>query len=251
MNKLQSILVTFALYLSMSCYVAACEIKFRVQPYPPFSIQNADGSWGGLDMDYAKMLLNKIECQIKPVRVPWGRGLEMLRVGSLDLMVNVTKTPEREKNYYFVGPQRVEKIRLIGLKDGIEPIDSWAKLANTEARYMRQIGAFYGDRFEQLIADSERFKGELIELPDNRIRLRLLQKHRVMGVFSEELYADHSAANLAQPDLLFKHPLIIQQTPVYFAFSKFSVSEQQINKIRAAFSAISQTKQYKAVGQGQ
>lgn len=171
----------------------------------------------------------------------------MLRVGSLDLMVNVTKNPEREKLYYFVGPQRIENIRLMGLKGAIEPIDSWEKLGQSEARFMRQIGAYYGAEFEQFISDKTRFKGELMELSDNRIRLKLLQKNRVAGVFTEELYADYSLANVAQPELFIKHPLIIQTTPVYYAFSKASVSEQQIAQIRAAFQVLSKTKQYKAL----
>lgn len=251
MNKFKWCLVGAVLYVSVLSYATACELKFRVQPYPPFSVQHADGTWGGLDMDYAKLLANQAGCEIVPVKAPWGRGLEMLRVGSLDLMVNVTKNPAREKLYYFVGPQRIERIRLMGIKGAIEPIDSWEKLANTQARFMRQIGAYYGDHFEQLIADKNRFKGELIELSDNRIRLKLLQKNRVAGVFTEELYADYSAANIAQPDLLYKHPLIIQNTPVYFAFSKQSTSEQQIAKIRAAFDIVSKTTQYKALGLGQ
>lgn len=227
-----------------------CEIKFRVQTYPPFSIQNADGSWGGLDMEYAKLMADEAGCTITPIQVPWGRGLEMLRVGGLDMMVNVTRNAEREDKYYFIGPQRIELIRLMGIKGAIEPIDTWEKLAATEARYMRQIGAYYGEQFEQLVADKTRFKGELIELPDNQIRLQLLQKNRVAGVFTEELYADHSTASIEQPELLIKHPLIIQNTPVYYAFSKQSVSETQIKQFREIFERLSKTKQYKALGQG-
>ena len=115
---------------------------------------------------------------------------------------------------------------------------------------MRQIGAYYGEQFEQLVADKMRFKGELLELPDNQIRLQLLQKNRVAGVFTEELYANYSTANIAQPELLIKHPLIIQNTPVYYAFSKQSISEAQIKQFHEIFERLSQTKQYKALGQG-
>jgi len=216
-----------------------CEIKFRVQTYPPFSMENSQGQWHGLDIDYADALVQQSGCTLVPVKAPWGRGLELLKKGDIDLMVNVTKNPERAQHYYFFGPQRIERIRLFGIKGASQSIDSWDKLANSKLTYMRQIGAYFGERFENLMTKKGGgFQGKLIELPDNQIRMQLLQRRRVAGFFTEELYADYTRLGMENPSLLHKHPLVIHQQPVYYAFSKASISKAQIAKIRLAYQAL-------------
>ena len=99
MNKISfSCLALCFFYSSLfgfSLQANACEMKVRVQAYPPFAMQDPHGGWYGLDLDYAKVLLKQLNCDIKVIDAPWGRGLEMLKTGDIDLMVNVTKNPER------------------------------------------------------------------------------------------------------------------------------------------------------------
>jgi polar amino acid transport system substrate-binding protein len=231
--------------LGISMQANACEMKFRVQAYPPFAMQGSQGGWHGLDLDYANALLKQANCDIKTIHAPWGRGLELLKTGGIDLMVNVSKNPEREKHFHFVGPQRLENIRLLGKKGAGEPIDSWAKLAAAKGTFMRQIGSYFGERFELTMGKGSAFAGQLVELPNNQIRLALLERGRVSGFFSEDIYANYVRSKMEKPGELYKHPLVIHSNPVYYAFSKASVDEKQIKHLRKAFKVLSQTEHFK------
>lgn len=222
----------------------ACEMKFRVQAYPPFAMQDSHGEWYGLDLDYANALVKQLNCDIKILDAPWGRGLEMLKTGDIDFMVNVTKNPEREKHFHFVGPQRIESIYLLSKKGAFEPIDNWAKLAVAKGNFMRQIGSYFGEEFEQSMGKGSRFGRQLVELPNNQIRLALLEKGRVVGFFTDEIYADYMRSKMQKSDELFKHPLVIHSNQVYYAFSKKSVDDKQIKHIRKAFEVLAQSQSF-------
>lgn len=43
----------------------------------------------GLDVDFARALLDEFGCNYRFVSVPWGRALKMLEIGEIDMMLSV------------------------------------------------------------------------------------------------------------------------------------------------------------------
>ena len=81
--------------------------KIRVQneqDWAPFNFTDL-GQPAGYSIDYIKLLAKKIGIKIEFVSGPtWAGFMEMIKTGHLDVMVNITKTPDREKFIHFTQP---------------------------------------------------------------------------------------------------------------------------------------------------
>lgn len=240
--------LSFCLWLLFcSQFALGCELKMRVYGFAPMAMQDEHKNWSGTDVSYGQAMATQLGCSLKLVEAPWARGLEMLRAGKIDYLVNVTKTAERAEWLYFVGPQRMEVVRIASIKGKLEPITSWQQMSKLDAVLMRQKGSEFGPRFDQLLIDNKPLNGKLLELVNNDIRFELLKRNRADGILVDEVYIDYHNQH-TKDEKLEKHPLIIIKEPVYYAFSKAHTSEQQIAKIRAAFATLAKTKAFQRIG---
>jgi len=218
----------------------------RSHVFPPLAVKN-NNIWSGIDINYGRALIEAAGCQLKITEAPWARGIELLKAGKLDLMVNVTKNPEREKYFHFIGPQRIENIVLVSKKSSLSQIYSWKQLETLDAVIMRQRGSYFGEKFENTLNNNTKLKEKLKELASNENRIKLINTRRIDAFLVDELFIN------AQPkktrDLLEIHPLIISSNPVYYAFSKASVDENQIKKLQAAFEQLSQSPEFLQISQ--
>ncbi|MDV7339617.1 transporter substrate-binding domain-containing protein [Terasakiella sp. A23] len=72
--------------------------------WPPFDF-NQEGRPTGFSVDYMRLIAEKTGFEIEHVTGPsWSEFLGMMRDGSLDVMVNIVKTPEREKYISYTDP---------------------------------------------------------------------------------------------------------------------------------------------------
>ncbi len=75
--------------------------------WPPFDF-NEKGEARGLSIDYMDLLARKVGLEVEYVSGPsWNEFLEMMKRGDLDVMLNIVKTPERQK-YLLYTPHYVE-----------------------------------------------------------------------------------------------------------------------------------------------
>ena len=65
---------------------AACVVSLRWDNDPPYSMQLADGSIGGISVDSARRVLHELGCEVHLVRLPWARALRELEQGRLDVL---------------------------------------------------------------------------------------------------------------------------------------------------------------------
>ncbi len=72
--------------------------------WPPFNF-NEEGQARGLSIDFMDLLASKVGMEIEYVSGPsWNEFLEMMKLGDLDVMLNIVKTPEREKYLLYTPP---------------------------------------------------------------------------------------------------------------------------------------------------
>ncbi|MFT4929145.1 MAG: polar amino acid transport system substrate-binding protein [Phenylobacterium sp.] len=225
----------------------ACELTVRTYPYPPFAMKDQHGQWRGIDIDYTKVLLDESNCRYTFVEIPWGRGIVLLREGKIDMMLNVTKTPRRAPFMHFVGPQRMETLLLVAKKDSLPMISHWSQLKTLEATFMRQRGTFIGERFEQLLTENPTLKNRLIYLANNVVNIDMIRKGRAVGFFSEQAILKHEYAKNPDYSILETHPLVINRAPVFYAFSKASMSAKQIQIIIEGYHRLEATNKLEAV----
>jgi polar amino acid transport system substrate-binding protein len=76
--------------------------------WPPFRILRADGRFEGLDVDILAALARHLDIPIKVERFPWGRALQRMQTGQVDLMIGLAKTPERTAFIDYLQPAYYE-----------------------------------------------------------------------------------------------------------------------------------------------
>lgn len=226
--------------------VLSCEIKMRAFSLPPLAIKQ-NGKWSGLDIDYGQLLADELRCKLVFVEVPWARGLRLLESGDIDFMVNVTKTEVRKEQYYFIGPQRIETIRLVSKKDHFPLVKSWDQFDQLSISMMRQRGSFLGNRLDLAIKRNTKLKQKLVELPNNDIRIDILLKDRVEAFLVDELFISHLGEDIKNQ--LDVHPLVINQSPVYYAFSKRNTDSHKLKTIEYAFTNLIKSEKFKIITQ--
>lgn len=234
----------FSIILFSASVFGRCEISMRAHVFPPLAIKN-NQQWSGIDIDYANILINAVGCKLKIVEAPWLRGLKLLEHGEIDLMVNVTKSVEREKYFYFVGPQRIEYIKLVSKKGGLPLIKTWQQLEALDAVIMRQRGSYLGEKFEQVLNKNAPLREKLVELAHNKTRLELLESGKIDAFLVDEMFLKGLPNKLK--NRLEIHPLVINSNPVFYAFSKASITEARILEFRNAFEMIAKTSDFKAI----
>lgn len=72
--------------------------------WPPFNF-NLDGVPQGYSIDMMELLAEKIGIDVEYVSGPsWNEFLDMMRTGDLDVMLNIVRTPERERYLLYTPP---------------------------------------------------------------------------------------------------------------------------------------------------
>jgi polar amino acid transport system substrate-binding protein len=221
----------------------ACTLKMRSFEFAPFAHKDKQGQWIGSDHQYAKALMDASGCMYTVVEAPWARGIDMLKSGKIDFMVEVSKTDERAKHFYFIGPQRMETIILATRKNQYPTISDWRQLDRLDAVLMRQKGSYYGPRFEAVLQQNKRLRSRFLEMSNSQVRLTMLEKGRIDGFLIDEVFADHLLATNEKAKILQKHPLVIHQSPVYFAFSKAGLDQKLLKRIKDGFEKLKRSGQ--------
>ena len=85
--------------------------------WPPFNFFE-DGRAKGFSIDYMNLLAQKTGLHIEYVSGPsWNAFLEMMKSGNLDVMLNIVRTPEREKYLLFTSPYANNPNTLLSRRD--------------------------------------------------------------------------------------------------------------------------------------
>jgi len=122
----------FILFLGLFWFLAGTSaaqknqpiIKARVSNYKPVYWQE-NGEWVGMNIDFYRAIEKSSGLRFTYVDLPWSRGIYSLKNGSCTIMSNLSKTPERQKFMYFVGPYAQEEMVFVVHKDDVKlPIDS-------------------------------------------------------------------------------------------------------------------------------
>ncbi|MEQ3660402.1 MAG: transporter substrate-binding domain-containing protein [Glaciecola sp.] len=79
------------------------EIKLAVANYEPWMIIKS-GKVSGIDLDIVNEIAARLGVEVKTVECNWADCLEKSRVGHVDLLTNMFRTPERERFLTFVEP---------------------------------------------------------------------------------------------------------------------------------------------------
>ncbi|WP_227008455.1 substrate-binding periplasmic protein [Pseudoalteromonas luteoviolacea] len=224
-----------------------CEMVVRFENYAAQSRLDEEKGWHGMDVDFAKALLDEAGCEYKFVSIPWGRSLKMLETGDIDLVLSVTKTLERQDYAYFIGPQRMETIVFAMNAQRRYEVETMEDLFSLPVPVAIQQGAFYGTQFTDRYKQLKKNETQFIFVPDNQTKLSLLKHGRIAGFLEEKFNIVFQSDN--HPDFMTIEvaPLVINESPVYFAFSKRRTSTERLERLNQAYQNLQKTGRFKGI----
>lgn len=226
------------LLCATSSAFAICSINLRVVDYPPQYILEKDGTWSGLAVEAAELLLGRAGCEVKYLPAPWKRTLMLTRDGIVDMMPYISMNAERGEYMHFIGPLREETMSLVVLEDTnyrIDSLDDFKKLS-------MPIGAINGGFYGEIFKSKYETDGEFVktikffaEIKKNVLRLKL---NRLSGFILDQDDLKYSLKTDNDYEGLKLHSFTVHKNEVYFGFSKKTVSNELLSKLETAFTEI-------------
>jgi len=242
------ILIVFNGYFFLS-FAQACQLSVHIMEFQPLAIKNAEAQWSGLNVDYIKVLLEEANCQFSFIESPFARGLKLLEQGEVDMTVNISKTEPRKDIFHFIGPQRIESIRLVSRKGSLPLVSSWQEMNELEGTLIRQRGAYLGKEIEDVFNSNHNLDERLMLFTHNKKRIEMIKKGRADGFFIESTHLLHQLETNPDYQTIEVHPIIINREPVYYAFSKKTVTTEQLKLLKQAYEQLQETEKFKEIEQ--
>lgn len=140
--------------VSLSVPVSAAERKVlfaAMDDWPPFIIDtggvSSDSGFDGFDQELLQELASRSGVEIYLLRYPFARSLQDLKVGKIDLITSLAKTPQREKYIgYFSQPYYQCHTAFYAQPNVAKVIRDYNDLKGRKIGYMR--GSVYFERFD-------------------------------------------------------------------------------------------------------
>lgn len=195
---------------------------------PPYSFLNAQQELTGYRIEFMQQIFGRLGCKLEILTdSPWKRSLMLLESGDIDVLMNASKSAERQVYALFSNAYEQERVALY-VKAGQQELHSTVRSLQDIAARGLNVGVirgnYYGEQFAAIQQQSDLSK-HVIEAIDKPALYFLLLKDRV------QLYLDYYPngvlalrdENLDKQIVLHPmSPLVIGQ--VHFMFSRQSVS---------------------------
>lgn len=224
------------LLLVPSLASAVCAVSLRWDNDPPYSMQLADGSIGGISIDSARAVLHDLGCEVRLVRLPWARALRDLEQGRLDVLTGAYRKPEREVYAYFSGVVEEASRNILFMSREAAarwPVTELRQLRDTSFRLGAQIDVSYGPGYQELI-QTPAFR-ERMGFSATRLNLwRMVAKGRIDGVIADEHSGAQELQELGLSGLIQPTPVVVSSEGVEVAFSKKSVPVEFVQRYAEA-----------------
>jgi len=213
-----------------------CVLKMRVADYKPYHYLNDQKEYVGLNIDMVKVLMEEANCTVTYHDVPWKRALSMMESGELDFMVNMSITEERSKYINFIGPQMDESVVLVVRNDFNHKLASLEDLKDLPHGIGIETGLFYGVEFDEKIKSDLKFRNKVETVHDINFNFRKLKFSRISGWITDKYYALHQIKTDTEYSDFKVYPnFYINRSKVYYGFSKESVGQELLFRLKAAY----------------
>lgn len=207
----RSFFLSVTLFLSPSLF-AENKLLLVTENYPPFNMEK-QGKIIGMSTDVIREILKRKKIEYTIELYPWARAYKMGLEEKNTVVFSITRTPEREDLFKWVGPL-ISNDWVFFAKKG-----SKIKITNLEDAKKHTVGVYNGDAVSEFLLKENFIKGKQIQLATNDKQNALkLEAGRI------ELWATGSQLGpwIAKAEKSGKIiPLyIFKKTEMYAAFNK-------------------------------
>jgi len=208
---------------------------------PPFYYKDANGILTGFRVELLSAIMKKMDCPLViEINIPWKRTLNMLKNGSLDLLTNASKTPEREQYALFSDSYKSEYVALYVRKGTSNRynINTLNDIMGLKFRLGILRGNYYGATFAQLIKTPQ-FKKYVSAITLHKQFQGMLILERIDGFLDYFPNADIMIKTQGYTDKTERHPMpLIETGKIYVMFSKKSISPEIVHAFNKSLAKI-------------
>lgn len=188
--------------------------------YPYVTFSRFDET-SGIDVELLKAILEQMDCTLSVVRFPERRTLFELKIGNFDIGLGASKTPQRERKFYYSNAYRLERNRFV-YREGDQAIAT-SKTLKSIIKRRKLIGVnlagWYGDELERA---KQSYNGFVFSETVVK-RLEMLAKQRVDLVIDDEIVLCSEIVRQNHSHMRM-HSLLLSQTGIHYIFNKQNIS---------------------------
>ena len=227
------------LLLSLFGQAFACQLTVRVptESAPPAFVK-VNGQWQGMSAQVVETWLNKAGCKFEYRSLPFKRALNYLSVGNIDVMLHLSKSAQREKDYYFIGPMAYEQLIMYTLSETGNKINGLEDVVASKEPIATLRGLFYGKQFHALMENNHAFKQRVVTVDHLNQLVAMLERKRVIGFLFNSFYGRSHEKVLSSLIGIDSKIISLSKSPVYFGLSKKTISPNQLKLLELAFKQV-------------
>lgn len=214
-------------------------IKVGFNDWAPYSWVDTSGNAVGLDIDILTLVANNLGCQIRFIHMPIKRAHQMLKVGTLDMMMGASYTKEREKYAFFTRSYRDEEIKLFTKVDTLPQIniEKWQDIFSQKLKLLVPTYGWYGEDYLQSKVELQS-QGLLVISQDAAQSVRMLAYERGDILIGDSISLPY-IANQSEGLTLEPLPLLVDSNKIHFMLSKQIKNAGLLQEINNAISTLS------------
>jgi polar amino acid transport system substrate-binding protein len=158
---IKRIILLLAINLIYHCFCySSTQFNVVTENYPPFNME-VDSKIKGISTEIIEELFKREKIEYKIEIFPWARSFKMASEESNTVVYSTTRTPDREKNFKWVGPLVQNDWVLFG-KPG-----STLKISNLDDAKKYVVGGYNGDATAEYLLSQNFIKGKNLLLATN------------------------------------------------------------------------------------
>ena len=214
------------------------DIRVRVNNFAPlYFLENQQ--WLGLDIELSTAIVKEAGFSIKYMEIPWSRAMMDLRNGDVDMILNFSRTPEREDFSHFIGPIRIAQRALVVRKENVG-----LKISNLDelAEASRRTGILFGvlqrirndEAFDNRIANDPVFARQFESVARSELLPKKVAHKHNLGFFQDVDYVIYHLKTDPDFQELALHSFRFPPEPIYYGVSK-KLDPTKVKELEAAF----------------
>ncbi|EGM69221.1 substrate-binding periplasmic protein [Shewanella sp. HN-41] len=209
-------------------------IKVGYNDWAPYAWQDPHGEAQGLDVELMRSFAQFLGCDVSFINVPAKRSHQMLKAGTLDMMMGATKTQDRQEYALFSEDYRNEEVRLFVLDEKKEQIHlgQWQDIFTQKLRLIVPTSGWYGNDYHDSRGRLE--QAQLLVLsPSLDKSVQMLYHGRADIVIGDSMAVPYIASQY-QGVKLVPLKLVLEANPIHLMLSKASMSSLQLTQMNTA-----------------
>jgi polar amino acid transport system substrate-binding protein len=226
------------------------EMTVRVaNNYPPYIFKDEQGAWAGIEVEMARALVEEAGYKAKFVEIPWNRSIEQLKTGALDIVLTLSKTPERAEFTHFFAPSTFEQMVIVVLEENAHALDAVKTLDDLVAkgRYGINQKVHYTEEFTQRWDADPAFRKRFDPVTNPKLNMKKVKRKRLLGYFRDKLSIEYWIKTSPEyAGLTFIEVPFFPAVPVYFGISKHT-DPAKIEALRTAHAALTERAAFQAI----